>query len=283
MGVVFSRLRRDAGESTLAMMAPFLRRHLAASPFVDVSLVADAMASFRSFQLWPQPVCGIAVDMLRCLAMETKSPGVTWRRALEKAFPQLQGLPATGFELSALVLAEPSSLLAATLDKATVRVPSEREVTAGAVVAIFQAMGVGEPEPGAGEPETSGAPPPPVEPQLQFLSLKKLRGIYLKIRTCLEQSLQICSAGDALAFVLARLDHLHRAMLKHVAREQARCKGVPGFLPCPPASMLLCGLPRRFGVARLSFDCALAGREPGSKWPRRNALKPLREMVADMV
>lgn len=264
------------------MMAPFLRRHLASSPFVDVALVEEAIVSFRQFHLWPKPLCDIVLDMLRCLSMETRSPGVTWRRQIERGFPALTGQPSNGFELSSFVFTAPESVLANVLESTTVRVPSEREVTAAAVIAIFQSVGVGGGE-SAENGDESGAGLVVEEPKLQYLSLKKLRGVYGKIRECLEQSIQMSSAADAMAFVLARLDHLHKAALRHVAREEARCKEKAPFPPNPPISVVLCGLPVRFAVSRVSFDCALAGREPGSKWPRRNAMKPLRELVAEMV
>ncbi len=276
VGVVLNRLRRDAAEATLAMMAPFLRRQLVCSPFVDLALIEDGIASFRAFHLWPQPLCSITLDMLRTLSMETKSPGVTWRRALEKGFPALKGRPATGFELACFVFVAPESSLANVLSSVTVRVPSEREVTSAAVLAIFQSLGVGETE--ADEMAAAAE-----VPQMQFLSLKKLRGVYSKVRECLQQSIQMSNVPDAMSFLLARLEHLYKALLKHVAREQGRCKGVAPFPPNPPSSLVLCGLPRQYQIVRMSFDCALAGREPGSKWPRRNALKPLRETVADMV
>jgi hypothetical protein len=224
LGVVFSRLRRDAVDGTLAMMTSFMRRHLAASPFVDVALVEDAMTSFRMFHLWPKPICTIALSMLQSLTMETKSPGVTWRRSLEEAFPSLQQLPGTGYELSSLVFAAPDSALASVLESVAVRVPSEREVTAAAVIALFQSMGIGESECEEGQVAE--------EPKLEFLSLKKLRGVYAKVRACLEQGIQMASSNDAMAFIIARMGHLYRALLKHVSREQARCKGETNKFYC---------------------------------------------------
>jgi hypothetical protein len=279
LGVVLGRLRRDSGEAAFLTTTCFLRRHLVCSPFADASLLEEACTTLRSFHLWPQPIAGMAVAMLETLAMEAKSPGVTWRLAWEAAFPALQGLPATGHELNTYVFAAPDSPLGALLDAITIALPSERELTAGAILNLFQCCGIGEAEDAEESEEATAA----AELRLDYLSLKKLRGIYAKVRGCLEQAVQMSSADDAMLFLFNRLEKLRRAAAKHIAKESGRTNGVPGFSANPRPSQMLCGLPLQHHVCRLSFECALAGRDVGTKWPRRNAQKPLKEIVGELL
>ncbi len=281
VGVALTRLKRDGAENTFLMMTTFLRRHLAGSPFTDAVLLDEATAAFRPFHLWPQPFASVALDMLKTLAMEAKSPGVTWRHEWEAAFPALVSLAATGKELSTFVMTAPDSVLGAVLDSVTISVPTERDVTMGAVLNMFRCCGIGEEEQ-SDDVDESGATLGSNDLRLDFLSLKKLRGIYAKVRNALEQAVQMSSAGDALFFLIQRLEKLRGAAQKHIAKQSARTNGVPGFAANPPLSHMLCGIPYQHHVYRCSFDCALAGRDMGTKWPRRNAQKPLKEIVGEL-
>ena len=187
-------------------------------------------------------------------------------------------------------------------------VPTEREVTSGLIATLMQCSGVvrlaGEEEEkldddddnvndANGEEKNlddekvkrSKRTPTKVAPvlALEYLSLKKLRGIYQKIRLCMEQALQMSVAADANTFLVHRMDHLRRAAEKHIKKEVARLGDAsPPFALTPESSALLLGIPHQFRIHGLSFDCTLAGRDrQGSKWPRRNARKPLEEIVSD--
>lgn len=269
------RLRRDMSESTLVFVACLLHRYLSISPFLNQTLLEELFAGIRPYHAWPKPFCNLAIDLLRSLSMEAKSAGVSWRRLYEEFYPFLRDLPPTGKELDVHVFCSPDSSFGSVLEEGALHVPNEREITAGAIFSLLKANGI------FANADSDMA----IFQHVKILKIKKLRGIYRKVREALEQAVQIPVAADSSVFLMQRLMHLRRAAEKHILRElkeagkkveESSVAAVTNLYEC-----LLRGIPFQFRVSRFAFDCALAGREVGTKWPRRNAMKPLKEIVAE--
>lgn len=292
------------------LLATLLRRQLLFSPFADPALVQDALGHVAPFCLLPQPLAGLARNLMSLLTMESRCPGATWRRNLERYFPMLAGAEPSGKELEAVLFAPPDSLIATALETFKTRALPERTVVIGTLLALFRACGFTDDAVPADASVKAGR----FETHLAVLSLKKLRSLLRKTRLALEQTLQLTSAADAALYLAARMDHLKRCVYicsdrrslslslshapllfsaaeKHISRAlqlQRRKASEAGTLApeVPPLSIqdavpLLCGLPWQYRVHRFTFDCILAGREAGGKLPRRNAQKPLRELVLE--
>lgn len=268
-GAVMARFHRDLPETAMVMLTSLLMRQLMLTPFIETAQLEDLQRQLRSFLLWPKPFSVYAQRMLQKLSMEARSPAITWRRHWESHFPILQGRKPVGNELDVVFFCSSESAVGSLLESATIRVPSERELFVGMILNLLRVCGLEDEEDLVFE-------------QIGVLSVKKLRGFYTKMQASLEQSLQVPVPADAMAFLLRRLEHLRRTARKYVTKSRSKgsntsCDGYAAL------SMLLCGVPFRYQVNRVNFDCVLAGREVGTKWPRRNIQKPLREVVTEVL